>query len=100
MLEYRGCISNIERNFLLGGLSFTHGPPDMRKTFTELLSKMSDDEWRPNEFVAGRRSAYIIPDIISKGMLQDEGDAMEVDEIGEQENIHPDAEDLRTEGEL
>lgn len=72
----------------------------MRKTFTELLSKMSEDSWRPNEFVAGRRSAYVIPDIISKGMQQDEGDAMDVDGVAEQENSRPDADDLRAEEEL
>lgn len=72
----------------------------MRQTFTELLSKMSEESWSPNKFVAGRRSAYVIPDIISKGMEQDEGDAMDVDSVAEREDGRPDADDLAAEQEL
>lgn len=91
----------MERNFLLSGLSFAHGTKDMTKTYAALLAKMNDPKWRPNHFQAGRKSEYVVPDMISRGMEQDGLEAMdvEVDNTGDDE-ITADAEDIGTEGQL
>lgn len=90
----------MERNFLLSGLSFAHGTKDMSKTYAALLAKMKDPKWSPNEFHAGRRSEYKIPDMMARGMEQDGYDAMDIGAEEEEEEIVADAEDLGTEDQL
>jgi hypothetical protein len=65
---YHSCHVNIERNFLLGGLTSRHTPPDLTRTYERLLEYMHTH--RPNEITPGRISAYPIPDMILKGMSE------------------------------
>ena len=63
---YHSCHINIEQNFLLGGLTNRHTPPDMTRTYEALRKYMVVHE--PNETRPGRTAGYIVLDIIMKGM--------------------------------
>jgi hypothetical protein len=91
---YHSCHVNIERNFLLGGLTSRHTPPDMTRTYEALMKYMVIHG--PNESRAGRTAAYIIPDIIMKGMtllqtMDGSANTREVegdnDEVAEDEDV-------------
>ncbi|KAJ7899234.1 hypothetical protein B0H14DRAFT_3104540 [Mycena olivaceomarginata] len=63
---YSQCCSNIERNFQLTSYTSRQAAPDMTKT----LAKMSIyfQEHGPNEHRAGRKTTYVVPDVISQGV--------------------------------
>ena len=63
---YHTCHVNIERNFLLGGLTSRHTPPDLTHTYRALADYMSIN--CPNDYKVGRTTAYSIPDMITKGL--------------------------------
>ena len=63
---YHQCHVNIERNFLLGGLTSRHTPPDLTNTYRALSDYMFTNG--PNDYKAGRTTAYSIPDMITKGL--------------------------------
>ncbi|KAJ7732217.1 hypothetical protein DFH07DRAFT_990929 [Mycena maculata] len=65
---YRGCCHNIERNFALTALTSQQAPPDMEKTYQKMALYLQQNS--PNEHQAGRKSAYIIPDIIEQGQAK------------------------------
>ncbi|CDO72246.1 hypothetical protein BN946_scf184970.g98 [Trametes cinnabarina] len=115
---YRSSHANLERNFYLAGLTHKHASKDMKQTFTVLLEYLKTVV--PNEYVAGRRSAYSIPNIFVHGAgiiaaesacrtetdrvddgLSREKEAMgeEIDEVEEDFlDVELSAEDLRVEG--
>ncbi|KAH9914881.1 uncharacterized protein BXZ73DRAFT_92716 [Epithele typhae] len=106
VLIYRNSHSNVETNFKLPGLTTTHGDPDMTTTFASVLERLRD--LHPNKFVAGRRSAYMMPHYISKGgsmLVEDpereregaeaEAELEERPELDEEQNL--DADDLSVE---
>ena len=69
MIElYHSCHSNIDRNFLLGGLTTRHTPPDLTRTYQTLTDYMHANN--TNIFCAGRKTAETIPDAISEGLRQ------------------------------
>lgn len=72
---YRTSHSNIERNFVLAGLTHTHAGKDMAATFKTVLQQIAID--MPNENHAGRSTAYIVPNVLAEGaaILQQESGA-------------------------
>ena len=77
------CHSTIETNFMLGGLTTRHTPPDMRKNYHALTNYMHDNH--TNAFQTGRKTGYSIQDLIDEGLrllLSGEG---AIDE-GQEEN--------------
>jgi hypothetical protein len=60
------CHSMIETNFMLGGLTTRHTPPDMTKTYRMLTNYMRDND--TNAYRAGRKAAYSIQDVIGEGV--------------------------------
>ncbi|KAI9059313.1 hypothetical protein FKP32DRAFT_1532880, partial [Trametes sanguinea] len=62
---YRSSHANIERNFRLSGLTHKHATKDMRATFELVLEYLKT--LSPNEYVAGRTSAYPIPNAFTCG---------------------------------
>ncbi|KAI0332528.1 hypothetical protein GY45DRAFT_1298662 [Cubamyces sp. BRFM 1775] len=63
---YRSSHANLERNFCLSGLTHRHAAKNMRETFKFVLDYLKDVS--PNEYVAGRQSAYSIPNAIVRGI--------------------------------
>lgn len=113
---YRSSHANLERNFHLSGLTHKHATKDMKETFKSVLNYLKDIS--PNQYVAGRKSAYSIPNALVrgasiigaeslKGMGQDKGDVaftkdpdmMDVD-MDEEDSLDVElsAEDLSVEG--
>ena len=62
---YCTCHANIERNFGLASLTSRHASPDLTKTFQKMESYFKAHG--PNKHKSGRKSAYTIPDMLSKG---------------------------------
>ncbi|KAJ6570751.1 hypothetical protein B0H10DRAFT_2352387 [Mycena sp. CBHHK59/15] len=65
---YRQCCRNIERNFHLTSLTSHHAPPNMEKTYKKMARYLQ--EHGPNEHRPGRKTAYIIPDVINQGQAK------------------------------
>ncbi|KAF8179486.1 hypothetical protein K438DRAFT_1603778, partial [Mycena galopus ATCC 62051] len=65
---YRKCCRNIERNFHLTALTSHHAPPNMEKTYQKMAKYLQENG--PNEHHPGRKTAYIIPDIINQGQAK------------------------------
>ncbi|KAJ7078049.1 hypothetical protein B0H15DRAFT_805015 [Mycena belliarum] len=65
---YRQCCRNIERNFHLTSLTSHHAPPNMEKTHQKMAKYLQENG--PNEHRPGRKTEYIIPDIINQGQAK------------------------------
>ncbi|KAJ6607144.1 hypothetical protein B0H10DRAFT_2307406 [Mycena sp. CBHHK59/15] len=65
---YRQCCRNIQRNFHLTSLTSHHAPPNMEKTYKKMARYLQ--EHGPNDHRPGRKTAYIIPDVINQGQAK------------------------------
>ena len=63
---YHNCHTNIERNFLLSGITTRHVPPDLTTTYKVLRTYMRAHG--SNEFKPGRKSFHAVDDMIAKGL--------------------------------
>ena len=59
---------SLEDMFALEHRTFKHSPPKLAQTFRKLLNHMKTS--RTHEPVAGRKSAYCIPDAIEDGLVK------------------------------
>ncbi|KAK6984414.1 hypothetical protein R3P38DRAFT_3452552 [Favolaschia claudopus] len=69
---YSQCIENITKNFALASLTTQQGVPDIARTLEKCTQYMKDHN--ANQRCAGRKTTYIIPDILDQGqnrMLSD-----------------------------
>lgn len=55
----------MERNLSIPGPTTAHAEPNLTKTIKKMVGYCCDH--RPNKFVAGRETAYVIPDMMDKG---------------------------------
>jgi hypothetical protein len=62
---YRSTKTTIEKNFRLCHITTAHANPDMSRTFEEVRKHHESKD--PYRITPGRRSSYIIPDVIDKG---------------------------------
>lgn len=65
ILVYRNSHANIERNFVLSGLTTAHAEKDMTATFMAILEQIKEDG--PNEYRAGRPGKYVVPNVLADG---------------------------------
>ena len=87
---YRSCHHNIERNLGITGLTQWRGSTDFTATYTVLASYFK--KHGPNDYHAGRKSNYTIPDMIDRGLNNIER-GTDIQEVEKQ----LDAEDLEVE---
>jgi hypothetical protein len=87
---FRSCHHNIECNLDISGMTQRHGAPDFTATYTVLAHYFRTHS--PNEHRNGRKSAYLIPDMIDRGLNNIEC-ATDTQEVERQ----ADAEDLEVE---
>ena len=85
---YRNLHTTFARNFLHTHLSTRHAEADMIKTFSEVCKKMMQNS--PHIVQMGRKSKYIIPDLIGKGTgLIDKGEWGSVDIVEDTSEATP-----------
>lgn len=63
---YRNLHTAFEKNFMHAHLTSQHAEANMAKTFHEVCKHLS--EHSPHTVQAGRKSLYIIPDLMSQGV--------------------------------
>lgn len=93
---YRDCHVNIEENFVLTRRTVNHTAPDMTKTLQALGDYLQNHS--PFNHQPQRRSSYVIPNMISKGveLLMTREDKSRDEEV-EMDEMGPDGDDLAVE---
>lgn len=67
VLIYRNCHHVFEQNFLLSGLTYSHGQKDMTATFKGVQEYILGLDASPNKHLAGRSTKFEVPNALERG---------------------------------